>query len=73
MPEKNYAEQYREKLVDMVRETGKYIEEHADDLVDKVEMKTDFSISIDFPQDGVSEISITQSHFMRNVIEVATR
>ena len=61
---------YRNRLVDMVRATGDYISVNADSLVDMADMKTGFTMTVTFDQETTPEISIEQSHFMRNVVEV---
>lgn len=60
---------YRNKVVDMVRATGEYISANADNLVDMAELKTGFTMIVTFDQETTPEISIEQSHFMRNVVE----
>ena len=64
------AEKYRGKLVETVEAAGEYIAENADKLVDRVELKTEFSITLTFGQDGYPEIAVEQVHAMRNVLEV---
>lgn len=64
------AKEYREKLVQMVRASGDYISINADDLVDHADLRTDTIITITFDQGEFPEITITQSHAMRNVNEV---
>lgn len=64
------AEKYRTKLVQMVRASGDYISINAEDLVDHAEMMTDTVITITFEQGEFPEITVTQSHAMRNVNEV---
>lgn len=61
---------YRNKVVDMVRATGDYISANADNLVDMAELKTGFTMTVTFDQETEPEISIEQSHFMRNAVEV---
>lgn len=58
---------YRELLVNMVRATGEYIMNNADALVDPLDLKTDYTMHIYFPQDSFPEISITQDHVMQEV------
>ena len=64
------AESHRDKLVEAVEAAGEYIAENADKLVDRIELKTTFSITLTFGQDGYPEIVIEQAHAMRNVLEV---
>lgn len=58
---------YRDLLVNMVRATGEYITNNADALVDPLDLKTDYTMHIYYPQDGLPEISITQDHVMQEV------
>lgn len=67
---KNVGVNYRSALVDMVKATGKYLENHADELVDNVDLMTDFSMFIRFPQGEIPEIEIDQTHAMREVNKV---
>ena len=53
---------YRQKLVRMVEETGKYIFENADEIVDKLDWKTDVTLWIRFTQNEVPTIDIQQTH-----------
>lgn len=61
---------YRNRLVDMVRATGDYISVNADDLVDMAELKTGFTMTVTFDQETAPEIAVEQIHAMRNVLEV---
>lgn len=61
---------YRNKLVDMVRATGDYISANADNLVDMAELKTGFTMTVTFAQETAPEIAVEQVHAMRNVLEV---
>lgn len=53
---------YRQKLVRMVEETGKYIFENADEIIDKLDWKTDITLWIRFRQQEVPTIEIQQEH-----------
>lgn len=53
---------YRQKLVRMVEETGKYIFENADEIIDKLDWKTDITLWIRFSQQEVPTIEIQQEH-----------
>ena len=64
---------YRELLVNMVRATGEYITNNADALVDPLDLKTDYTMHIYFPQDSLPEISITQDHMMQEVTRMAIK
>lgn len=57
-------------LVKQVRATGEYIAEHADELVDAADLKTDFAIGIEYAADDIPIIRVEQAHAMRNVIDV---
>ena len=69
---KNSGEQYRQQLVEQVKAAGEYLSDNAAQLIDGMDLKTRLTIYIDFEQQEVPEISITQQHFMRNVFEVIT-
>ena len=64
------GQEYRDKLCEMVSASGLYILKHASEIVDLAEMKVDFSISITYGPDEIPTIEITQSHCMREVLEV---
>ena len=64
------VQEYRNQLCEMVSATGLYILKHASEIVDKAEMKIGFSININFELDEMPIIEITQSHAMKEVIEV---
>lgn len=53
---------YRQKLVRMVEETGKYIFENADKLIDELDWKTGITIWIRFDESKVPTIEIQQEH-----------
>lgn len=55
---------YRDELVDYVKLVGEYIQEHAEELVQKVPCISDFSISISFDQECASIPEITVSTSM---------
>ena len=59
---------YREQLVDQVIESGKYISNHADEIVDKADLKTGLSIWIRFDQNDIPTVEITQTHYMNEVL-----
>ena len=67
------AKEYRDKLIEMVQETGRYITDNAEDIVDKAGYKTAFTIMVDYPQDSLPEVSVTQCHIMKNVMEVMVK
>lgn len=69
---KNSGEQYRQQLVEQVKAAGEYLSDNAAQLIDGMDLKTRLTIYIDFEQQEVPEISITQQHYMRNVFEVIT-
>lgn len=52
---------YHDELVDYVKLVGEYIQEHAEELVQKVPLISDFSISISFDQECASIPKITVS------------
>jgi len=62
--------EYREQLVEQVSATGLYILKHADEIVDKAKLKTGFSIFVSYECDELPTIEISQSHVMREVMEV---
>ena len=53
---------YRQKLVRMVEETGKYISENADKIINELDWKTDVTLWIRFNQKEVPTIEIQQEH-----------
>ena len=61
--------EYRKKIVQEVRATGMYLVQHADEIVDKADLKRDIDIHICYAQGEIPEITITQTHFMREVID----
>lgn len=61
---------YRERLTEMVRMTGLYILKNADEIVDHADLKVGLTISITYEFDDAPIIEITQSHIMREVMEV---
>ena len=61
--------EYREQLVEQVRATGRYILKHADEIVDRADLKVGLTITITYEFNDVPTIEITQSHIMREVME----
>ena len=61
---------YRERLTEMVRMTGLYILRHADEIVDHADLKVGFTINITYENEEAPTIEISQSHIMREVMEV---
>ena len=61
---------YRDRLVDMVKATGEYITNNADKIIDTADMKLSFTISVSFDAESCPKIVVEQSHFMREVVEV---
>lgn len=55
---------YRDELVDYVKLVGEYIQEHAEELVQKVPYISDFTVSISFDQECASIPEITVSTSM---------
>ena len=61
---------YRGLLVKQVRATGEYIAKNADELVDKLIMKTWFHVEFEIEPMEIPVLRITQEHAMANVIEI---
>lgn len=61
---------YRGLLVKQVRATGEYIAKNADELVDKLIMKTGFHVEFEIEPMEIPVLRITQEHAMANVIEI---
>lgn len=61
---------YRGLLVKQVRATGEYIAKNADELVDKLIMKTGFHVEFEVEPMEIPVLRITQEHAMANVIEI---
>ena len=61
---------YREKLVAMVEETGRYITEHADELIDKADWKSDVTFWIRFMPSEVPTIEVQQTHAIVDCLKV---
>ena len=61
--------EYRNKIVQEVRATGIYLVQHADEIVDKADLKRCIDIHIQYEQGEIPEITITQAHFMQEVID----
>ena len=53
---------FRVELVNEVRALGQYIAFHADQLVDRCDKKTDFTIYYRHEWDGPPTVQITQEH-----------
>ena len=62
--------EYRPLLVKLAEATGEYIKNNADLIVDKADLKTDFSIKITYEQGSYPIITIMQEHAMAEVIDV---
>lgn len=56
--------EYAETLVEYVKEVGKYLQEHAEDIVPDSPLISDFSFEIDFDQDRGS---FPELHVQSNV------
>ena len=61
---------YRGLRVKQVRATGEYIAKNADELVDKLIMKTWFHVEFEIEPMEIPVLRITQEHAMANVIEI---
>lgn len=63
-------EEYRQQLVEQISATGLYILKHADEIVDRADLKVGLTINITYENGEAPTIEISQSHFMREVMEV---
>jgi len=63
---------YRQKLVGMVEETGRYITAHADELIDRVDWKSDVTFWIRFASSEVPTIEVQQTHAIIDCLKVRT-
>lgn len=60
--------EYSKQLVEKVRQSGIYLIQHADDLIDNADLKRCVEIHIIYEQGEIPEIKITQAHYMPEVI-----
>lgn len=65
------AEQFRAKLIEMVKASGQEIIDRAEDLVGSGDLITDFDICIHLPCDGyIPTIEVTRSHLSKRCVDV---
>lgn len=64
---------YRQTLVNQIKGAGEYLSTHAEEIVDRVDLKIDVNIWIWFEQNEIPTIEITQKHYMSEVLTVMGR
>lgn len=69
------AEDFRKKLVEIVKASGQEVIDRAEDLVGKGDLLSDFDIWLRFPIDGpmytsCPTIEVTKSYCSKNAIDV---
>ena len=71
---KKYTEEKaRNELVQMVKAAGYYLQDNADDIVDRAGLKTGMEIRIAFDPGEMAEVEIIQRHFAREFLEVINK
>ena len=66
-------EKARNELVQMVKAAGYYLQDNADDIVDRAGLKTGMEIRIVFDPGEMAEVEIIQRHFAREFLEVINK
>lgn len=61
---------FREELVNEVRALGQYIAFHADQLVDRCDKKTEFSIYYKHDPTGLPTVQISQEHVVTYALPI---
>ena len=64
---------YRQTLVNQINGAGEYLSTHAEEIVDRADLKTGVNIWIRFEQNEIPTIEITQTHYMNGVLALMRR
>ena len=64
---------YRQTLINQIKASGEFLATHAEEIVDRADLKTGVTIWIQFKQDAIPPVEITQTHYMNEVLAYMRR
>lgn len=64
---------YRQTLINQIKGSGEYLATHAEEIVDRADLKTGVTIWLRFEQDAIPTVEITQTHYMNEVLAYMRR